>query len=285
MSDPRFFRQYLDILNEGPPAGVGPNAPAAPKAPPANQQFSINQKTPPTLAQANQMMAGFDAAGNQFSQGEEKIGQGNYVGGAMDIAKSLNTGADAAGMSFGDKVKAGWTGLKAAGNAGLAYLGGKGEEGALAAAAGTVGQEVTGPMAKYAKSKTFDKDFNQAMSAPNANDPKMSKMQQDAQRNLITANSMKNYLTGVNQTMSDLKSGDATAFDRLGQQTMYRRDTMSPYLDISKKQAVTGQRVQTPGELMGQEEPQAPAQPTQQPTTEEKVDDLVRLKEFLSKRY
>jgi hypothetical protein len=25
--DPRFFRQYLDILNEGPPAGVGPNAP------------------------------------------------------------------------------------------------------------------------------------------------------------------------------------------------------------------------------------------------------------------
>lgn len=25
--DPRFFRQYLDILKEGPPAGVGPNAP------------------------------------------------------------------------------------------------------------------------------------------------------------------------------------------------------------------------------------------------------------------
>jgi hypothetical protein len=26
MTDPRFFRKYLDILNEGPPPGVGPNA-------------------------------------------------------------------------------------------------------------------------------------------------------------------------------------------------------------------------------------------------------------------
>jgi len=31
--DPKFFRQYLDILNEGPPAGVGPNAPVRPTAP------------------------------------------------------------------------------------------------------------------------------------------------------------------------------------------------------------------------------------------------------------
>jgi len=110
---------------------------------------------------------------------------------------------------------------------------------------------------------------------PNANDPKMAQMQQDAQRNLITSNSMKNYMTGVNKTMGDLKSGDTTAFDRLGQQTMYRQDTMSPYLDISKKQAMTGQRVQTPGELMGQEEPSEPATPQQpQPTTEERDDDM-----------
>jgi hypothetical protein len=33
MSDSKFFRQYLDILNEGPPAGVGPNAPVRPVAP------------------------------------------------------------------------------------------------------------------------------------------------------------------------------------------------------------------------------------------------------------
>jgi hypothetical protein len=85
---------------------------------------------------------------------------------------------------------------------------------------------------------------------------------------------MKNYMTGVDKTMGDLKSGDATAFDRLNQQTMYRQDTMSPYLDISKKQAVTGQQVQTPGELMGKE----PA-PDNEPVQEE--DELDRLKQLI----
>jgi len=33
MSDSKFFRKYLDIINEGPPAGVGPNAPARPATP------------------------------------------------------------------------------------------------------------------------------------------------------------------------------------------------------------------------------------------------------------
>lgn len=30
MTDSKFFRQYLDILNEGPPPGIGPNAPLKP---------------------------------------------------------------------------------------------------------------------------------------------------------------------------------------------------------------------------------------------------------------
>ena len=278
MSDTKFFRQYLDILNEGPPAGVGPSAPAAPKAPPANQPlggYDPKSGKAPTQQQADNLMGQIDKAGNQITQGGEKMGAGNYVSGAMDAARGANDLLNAAGATTADKLKMGWTGLKAGANAGLAYLRGKGEEGALAAATGTVGQELTQPMANYAKSKTFDKDFNQAMGAPNANDPKMAQMQQDAQRNLITSNSMKNYMTGVNKTMGDLKSGDTTAFDRLGQQTMYRQDTMSPYLDISKKQAMTGQRVQTPGELMGQEEPSEPATPQQpQPTTEERDDDM-----------
>lgn len=32
--NPKFFRQYLDILNEGPPPGIGPNAPLKAKTPP-----------------------------------------------------------------------------------------------------------------------------------------------------------------------------------------------------------------------------------------------------------
>ncbi len=277
MTDPRFFRQYLDILNEGPPAGVGPNAPTQKSAAPANQPlggYDPKSGKAPTQQQADNLMGQIDAAGNQVVAGVEKIGAGNYASGAMDAAKGVNNVLNAAGATTADKVKLGWTGLKAGANAGLAYLRGKGEEGALAAATGTVGQELTQPMAKYAKSKNFDKDFNQAMSAPNANDPSMQKMQQDAQRDLVTANSMKNYMTGVDKTMGDLKSGDATAFDRLNQQTMYRQDTMSPYLDISKKQAVTGQQVQTPGELMGKE----PA-PDNEPVQEE--DELDRLKQLI----
>lgn len=36
MTDPKFFRQYLDILNEGPPPGIGPNAPVKPAPRPLN---------------------------------------------------------------------------------------------------------------------------------------------------------------------------------------------------------------------------------------------------------
>lgn len=43
--DPRFFRQYLDILNEGPPAGVGPNAPR-PTAPQQLGQHAFTKMLP-----------------------------------------------------------------------------------------------------------------------------------------------------------------------------------------------------------------------------------------------
>lgn len=45
MTDPKFFRQYLDILNEGPPPGIGPNAPA--KAPPAPDRPGYTKSTIP----------------------------------------------------------------------------------------------------------------------------------------------------------------------------------------------------------------------------------------------
>ncbi len=279
--DPRFFRQYLDILNEAPPAGVGPNVPTQKSAAPT-QQFSYNQTTPPTQAQADKFDADINAAAGKLTQGGEKMGAGNYASGAMTALSGANDAANAAGMSLGDKVSAGWQLAKAAGNAGMAYLRGKGAEGATAAAAGSLVKDTTSAAADAVNAKNFNQDFNKSMTT-NTNDPSMQKMQQDAQRDLITANSFKNYVTGVDKTAGELKSGDATAFDRLGQQTMYRQDTMSPYLDISKKQSVTGQQVQTPGELMGKETPAGSAPTT--PVQEEGEEELQKLKEFLNKRY
>lgn len=48
MIDPRFFRRYLDILNEGPPPGIGPNAAIKPTTPaPINVPQGWEAKTQP----------------------------------------------------------------------------------------------------------------------------------------------------------------------------------------------------------------------------------------------
>jgi len=65
MSDPRFFRKYLDVLNEGPPAGVGPNAPVKPTAPPAG----TNTQEPSQFQQAK------DAVGQQYQNYKDISGQ------------------------------------------------------------------------------------------------------------------------------------------------------------------------------------------------------------------
>lgn len=65
MTDPRFFRQYLDILKEGPPAGVGPNAPMKqPVQQPAN-----------TSQEPSQFQQAKDAVGQQYQNYKDISGQ------------------------------------------------------------------------------------------------------------------------------------------------------------------------------------------------------------------
>lgn len=70
MSDTKFFRKYLDILNEGPPPGVGPNAPARPA-------------TPQQPAQPN-------AAPSQYQQAKDAVGQ--QVQNYKDISGQIDQG-------------------------------------------------------------------------------------------------------------------------------------------------------------------------------------------------
>jgi hypothetical protein len=173
------LRKYLDILNEGPPPGVGPNA--APK-----------KQAAPTMQQRADQLA---AADSQTGQGMRDIEKGNYAGGAVGVAKGVNQMANAAGLSFLDKLKMGWmfakagvrgliTGLKA-GDAGA---------GANAAAASLIG-EVIPEVHKYVNSPNFAKEFEAGvMKMKDSPDPKNKEMYQKYMSGELTANSFKAYV-------------------------------------------------------------------------------------------
>jgi hypothetical protein len=187
-SSSTILREYLDILNEGPPPGVGPNAVKKPAAPGA---------------------ADLDTATNQVAQGADKFSQGNYAGGALDVAKGMNSTANAAGMGFLDKLKAGWMLVKAGANAGMAHLQGGS---AAHAAAGSLGKNATDPMAKWVNSPNFTKEFMAGLDAaredPNA-DPKLKQMVTDYDAGKLTPESMKAYVLRMKAMVDAQASGKA----------------------------------------------------------------------------
>jgi len=101
-------------------------------------ELDFSGSTPPQ-AQANKL----DAAGNQISQAKQDIEAGNNVKGAFNAARGINQALDAGGATLGDKASLAWTGLKAAGSAGLAYVQGKNPQ---AAAADSVAKSIVGPL-------------------------------------------------------------------------------------------------------------------------------------------
>lgn len=233
MSDPRFFRKYLDIVTEAPQ---------------------------PTA----QQVADLDSGTNQVAQGADKFSQGNYAGGAVDVAKGMNATADAAGMSTMDKIGAVGTAAKAAGAAGLAYLRGKDP---VAAATGSIGKNLSQPMADYTNSPNYYKDFkagvDAARTSPNA-DPRAAQMVADVDAGKISADSMKDYANRMQNKFDKMSSGDTVddAFDDnpyIQHSGLKTADTAE--LDAAKTAAMTGK-----------------AQPV--PVQE---DELVRLKKLIKK--
>ena len=106
MSDTRFFRKYLDILNEGPPPGVGPNAPVRPATPPP---ANPNQEP------------------SQYQQAKDAVGQ--QIDNYKEISKSLDQGVKqgAINQDVANQAKSFTQGAMMRGGyeAGKAALGGK----------------------------------------------------------------------------------------------------------------------------------------------------------------
>ena len=161
----------------------------------------------PTQQQVDQL----DAAGNQAAQGVEKFGQGNYASGTMDVAKGMNNMANAAGMGFLDKLKAGWMGIKAGAKG--AWAGRNGDTTAAGnAAAASLAGEVLPQLYKYVNSTNFEKEFTagmtQAKTSPNAADQDMYKKFAAGQ---LTAKSMKEIVNRQYAAYQEMEKNPATA--------------------------------------------------------------------------
>jgi hypothetical protein len=121
MTDPRFFRQYLDILNEGPPAGVGPNAPVQKTAATTNTQAATPQN-PSNWDQAKaavgqqvqnykDISADVDAAVKQGGLDPKIAGQakghlaGTMMKGGYEAGKAALTGRDPSAAYAGSMMK------------------------------------------------------------------------------------------------------------------------------------------------------------------------------------
>jgi hypothetical protein len=254
--DPRFFRQYLNILSEAP-----------------TQQQLDNLNKNLTTATTN-----IDKAGAKFASG-------NNVGGAVSAAKAANDVANAAGMSFGDKVGAAGTAIKAGGRAGLEYLKSRDPARAAAVAGASVAKDVVAPMNKLVNDPKFSQDFKAGVTAakgnPNA-DLATQQMAADAEAGKISADSLKGSINRVSNRaqavlddpgqadkMMALQGDDSPYIQHSGLTTANTAE-----LDPMKAQAVTGQ-------LKPVEYEPAPLPPVQ----EDGDDDLQKLKEFLNKKY
>jgi hypothetical protein len=164
MSDSTFFRKYLDIISEAP-------------AEPTQKQID-----------------GLKNSETNINAASDKFAAGDNVGGAVNAAKAANDMANAAGMSFGDKVGLAGTAVKAGGRAGLEYMKSRDPNRATAVAGASVAKDMVDPLNKVVNDPKFDKDFNAGVSTvkgnPNAN-LATQQMAADVEAGKMSADSVK----------------------------------------------------------------------------------------------
>jgi hypothetical protein len=165
MSDPKFFRKYLDIISEATPAQ------------PTQKQIDA-----------------YNSSETNINKSSDKFAAGDNVGGAVNAAKAANDIANAAGMSFGDKVGLAGTAVKAGGRAGLEYMKSRDPNRATAVAGASVAKDMVEPMNKMVNDPKFNKDFNAGVTAakgnPNA-DLATQQMAADVEAGKMSADSFK----------------------------------------------------------------------------------------------
>ena len=174
MTDSRFFRKYINILEAAPTV---------------------------------------DQSSGQVAQGVDKFSQGNYASGAMDVAQGANDMANAAGMTLGDKLTAVGMAIKAAGSAALAQLRGRNPAyaamGSLAKnVTGPAVDYVNSP--KFAQE--FKAGIDAARANPQA-DARVKQMVIDYDQGLLTPDSFKAYIQRISGQADSAASGQAVDFD------------------------------------------------------------------------
>jgi hypothetical protein len=171
-------------------------APAAPAIPTATQQ-----------ARLKDMEAG-QAKGKTAI---DKFNQGDNVGGVMTAASGINDLANAAGMSFLDKLETGWIAIKAGARA--AWAGRKGNaDAAIAAAVGSLGGEVSELFADIVNEPDFAQKFQQGMlEMKDSTEPDQQEMYKKYMSRQLTAESFKAYINRFNTAIQNMKKNPETA--------------------------------------------------------------------------
>ena len=136
----------------------------------------------------------------------------------------MNAAATAAGMSFLDKLKAGWMAIKA----GLSAATTKGDP--MYAAMGSLGNNAIEPMAAWINSPTFEKDFIAGIDAARKNpqaDAKIKQMVLDYDAKKITPKSYKAYLQRIVDTNRAQQAGQQVDYDSDDSPTVPAREELS----------------------------------------------------------
>ena len=281
MSDTKFFRKYLDILNEGPPPGVGPNAPARP----ATQQ-PVQPNTEPTQYQQAK-----DAVGQQVQNYKDMSGQIDQAvkQGQLDQKTASAAKSDLAGTMMRGGYEAGKAAMQGR-DPSTAYVG---------SMVRSIGNTVanSGLDASMKKASADVSKYRGPNAQDIRNDPafkKASPEQQaqalkdfDAIRNL--SDEEYNYYTGgkafkelggqaakAGQDMIDQKDWGKGPSSGYSPETnkLFGLDPTRQATDAEMKAAATGQQPQAPAAPTQQPQPQGTPQQAQQPTTEERDDDM-----------
>jgi LysM repeat protein len=178
-----------EFLNEAP-------AVAAPASPTAAQQARLKD---------------MDAGQAKLAGSIAKFNQGDNTGGVMTAARGINDLANAAGMSFLDKLETGWIAIKAGVRAAWAGRKGNGDA-AIVAAIGSLGGEVSELFDDIVNEPDFYQKFQQGMLAmKDSTDPDQQEMYKKYMARQLTAESFKAYINRFNTAMQNMKKNPATA--------------------------------------------------------------------------
>ena len=178
-----------EVLNEAP-------AVAAPASPTAAQQARLKD---------------MDAGQAKLAGSIAKFNQGDNTGGVMTAARGINDLANAAGMSFLDKLETGWIAIKAGARAAWAGRKGNGDA-ALVAAIGSLGGEVSELFDDIVNEPDFYQKFQQGMLAmKDSTDPDQQEMYKKYMARQLTAESFKAYINQFNAAIQNMKKNPATA--------------------------------------------------------------------------